>query len=146
MIKLYTIAKALLYSLLLLAGPSIYAQDRPPILNAAKPQKGIYRDFQEFLDNAPSIQSPFQVTCLSDENKIERGTADYKLLLLDSLTKRRETIKTIQLQDVVITASRIKEDISKSPVSIEKLSLSVIQRLGLWFSSAGKVPITGNLF
>jgi outer membrane receptor protein involved in Fe transport len=41
---------------------------------------------------------------------------------------QQDTIKTIQLQDVVITASRIKEDISKSPVSIEKLSLSVIQQ------------------
>ena len=41
---------------------------------------------------------------------------------------QQDTIKTIQLQDVVITASRLKEDISKAPVSIEKLNHSAIQQ------------------
>src|SRR5688572_22687002 len=34
----------------------------------------------------------------------------------------QDSIKTIQLKDVVVTASRLEEDLSKSPVSIEKLN------------------------
>ena len=33
-----------------------------------------------------------------------------------------DSIKTFELDDVVITASRVTEDISKSPVTIERLS------------------------
>ena len=40
----------------------------------------------------------------------------------------QDSIKTVQLQDLVIMASRLKEDIRKSPVSIEKVSLSDIQQ------------------
>lgn len=39
-----------------------------------------------------------------------------------------DSTRTYHLKDVVITASRIKEDISKSPVSIEKVSLTDIQQ------------------
>lgn len=93
MMKLCTIVKVLFCSLLTLVVTSISAQDKPPILTATKQKKGIYRDFQEFINNVPSIQSPFQVVCKSGENKIERGTADYQLLLLDSIIKRREVKK-----------------------------------------------------
>ena len=93
MINSCTIVKVLLCSLVTLTVTSISAQDNPPILNADKPLKGIYRDFYEFLNNAPSIRSHFQMICKSGENKIERGTADYKLLFLDSITKRREIRK-----------------------------------------------------
>ena len=37
-------------------------------------------------------------------------------------------IRTIQLQDVVVTASRLHENINKSPVSIEKVTQSAVQR------------------
>ena len=40
----------------------------------------------------------------------------------------RDSTKTFRLQDVVITASRLKEDILKSPVSIEKVTSSAIQQ------------------
>jgi len=39
-----------------------------------------------------------------------------------------DSTKTFQLQDIVITASRLKEDIIKSPVSIEKVNQSSIQQ------------------
>jgi hypothetical protein len=38
---------------------SALAQEKPPILSATKHQKGIYRNFQEFVNNAPSIRTPF---------------------------------------------------------------------------------------
>jgi len=69
------------------------AQEVPPILSVDKPRSGIYLDFNEFITNAPSIQSPFQLICKSGEYKIDRGTADYKLILLDSMNKRREIKK-----------------------------------------------------
>ncbi len=34
----------------------------------------------------------------------------------------KDTVRTYQLKDVVVTASRLEEDLSKSPVSIEKIS------------------------
>jgi len=39
-----------------------------------------------------------------------------------------DSTKTIQLGELVISASRLQESISKSPVSIEKLSLRAIQQ------------------
>lgn len=45
-----------------------------------------------------------------------------------TLTAQDDSLRTIQLQDVVISASRIREDINKSPVSIEKVSQSAIQQ------------------
>jgi len=40
-----------------------------------------------------------------------------------------DSIKTYRLDDIVITASRLEEDLSKSPVSIEKLSGKTIHQL-----------------
>ena len=40
----------------------------------------------------------------------------------------QDSTKTIQLGKLVISASRLRESISKSPVSIEKLSLRAIQQ------------------
>lgn len=45
-----------------------------------------------------------------------------------TLTAQVDSIKTTQLQDLVITASRIQEDINKSPVSIERVSGSTLQQ------------------
>lgn len=42
--------------------------------------------------------------------------------------EQRDSLKTLQLQEVVVAASRIKEDINKSPVSIEKVSQSDIRQ------------------
>lgn len=39
-----------------------------------------------------------------------------------------DSVKSVQLKDVVITASRIEEDILKSPVSIEKLNSKAISQ------------------
>ena len=41
---------------------------------------------------------------------------------------QEDSLRTVLLQDLVITASRMEEDISKSPVSIEKVSHSTIQQ------------------
>jgi hypothetical protein len=35
---------------------------------------------------------------------------------------QQDSIKTVELTDVVVTASRLEEDLGKSPVSIEKLN------------------------
>lgn len=106
-------------SLLMLAETFVLAQETPPILDEASRHKGIYRDFQEFLDNAPSIQSPFQIRCESGENKIENGTADYKLLLLDTLTKRREIRKFWGVCDG--TNIYVNEAIYGGPLNFKKI-------------------------
>jgi outer membrane cobalamin receptor len=41
---------------------------------------------------------------------------------------QEDSLRTYQLQDLVITASRMEEDISRSPVSIEKVSQSTIRQ------------------
>ena len=51
-------------------------------------------------------------------------SASFSLMAQD----QQDTTKTVQLQDVVVTASRFKEDILKSPVTIEKLNQSTIQQ------------------
>ena len=85
--------KVQLGALMLFVSSFLFAQEHPPILTADKPKRGIFKTFQEFLMNEPSLQSPFQIVTKSGANKIERGTADYKLLLLDSMKRRREVKK-----------------------------------------------------
>lgn len=69
---------------------SLSAQEKPPILSAADLQKGIYKTFEEFLSNTPSIHSHFQIVTDSGPKLIERGTADYRLVFSDSVFKRKE--------------------------------------------------------
>ena len=82
--------KQLLYLVLTLISPSLFAQQKPPILNAVDLQIGIYRTFEEFLNNTPSIRIPFEVKTESSQKMIERGTADYQLVLVDSIIRRKE--------------------------------------------------------
>lgn len=42
--------------------------------------------------------------------------------------QKPDTLKTVQLKDVVISASRLEEDIARSPVSIEKLEIKAIRQ------------------
>lgn len=69
------------------------AQKLPAILTATKYEKGVYKDFSEFLLNKPSITNDFQIIPLSGDRKIERGTADFKLIMLDSAVRRRDAKK-----------------------------------------------------
>lgn len=82
--------KQLLCFILILTITSVTAQNRPPILDATDLQQGIYKTFEEFLTNSPSILSPFQIVTESGEHRIERGTADYRLVLRDSVIRRKE--------------------------------------------------------
>ena len=66
------------------------AQKLPAILTATKYEKGVYKDLSEFLANKPSITNDFQIIPLSGDRKIERGTADFKLVLLDSTIRRKD--------------------------------------------------------
>lgn len=50
------------------------------------------------------------------------------LLRLSAAAQQGDTAKVVDLSEVVVTASRLPEDINKSPVSIEKFSLQSIQR------------------
>lgn len=40
--------------------------------------------------------------------------------------QQKDSVKTYRLEDIVVTASRLEEDLSKSPVSIEKMSAKTI--------------------
>ncbi len=111
--------KSLLWSLLMLTVTVSFAQDQPPILATTKPQKGIYRDFQEFLNNAPSIQTGFIVLCKSGVDKIEKGTADYRVMLMDTVTKRRNLKKFWGVYDG--DALYINEVVYGGPLNFKKM-------------------------
>src|SRR5687767_13552756 len=64
----------------------------PPIMKE-KYRQGIYRDFNEFVNNRPTIGSPFQVHTKATEARILRGEAEYRLLLLDSATSKKDMKK-----------------------------------------------------
>jgi hypothetical protein len=84
---------ALLTSLLLsFEVTSSFAQDQSQIL-AANRKKGIYRNFEEFINNAPSIHAPFMILTYSNMDRIENGTADYRVMLLDTATRKRDLRK-----------------------------------------------------
>jgi outer membrane receptor protein involved in Fe transport len=51
-------------------------------------------------------------------------------LTVDKATAQSDTLSKIDLQEIVVTASRAKENITQSPVSIEKMSLSDIRQSG----------------
>ena len=47
---------------------------------------------------------------------------------MNAYSLQQDTVKTIQLKEVVVSASRFKEDITTSPVSIERMSQSDIRQ------------------
>jgi hypothetical protein len=69
------------------------AQKLPTILTATRYEKGVYKDFSEFVRNSPSITNDFQIIALSGEKAIEKGVADFKLVMLDSAVRRRDAKK-----------------------------------------------------
>ena len=111
--------KFFIWSMLMLTVTIVSGQDTAPILTASKPQKGIYRDFLEFLNNAPSIQTPFIVICNSGIDKIERGTGDYRVMLLDTITKRRDLKKFWGVYDG--DALYINEVVYGGPLNFKKI-------------------------
>jgi hypothetical protein len=69
---------------------SVWSQNLPPILKANKPKRGIYLSFDEFLNNAPSIQSEFELTTRS---KGTLGGKVYKLILKKSDPLKKKAYK-----------------------------------------------------
>lgn len=69
------------------------AQKLPAILTTTRYEKGVYKDFSEFLRNSPSITTDFQIISSSGKQRIENGTADFKLIMLDSAVRRRDVKK-----------------------------------------------------
>jgi hypothetical protein len=53
-----------------------------------KLNRGIYRNFNEFKANAPSIKDSFDFF-ITNETRIENGGAENKIKLIDSLGKKR---------------------------------------------------------
>ena len=52
---------SLLVVAFLFAQQCVWSQNLPPILKTDKPTRGIYLSFEEFLNNAPSIRSEFEL-------------------------------------------------------------------------------------
>src|SRR6186713_1187253 len=61
------------------------AQNLPPVLKAAKPKKGIYATFDEFLNDAPSVQIDFVLQGRSRSKQFWVGGSDYALLVPDGI-------------------------------------------------------------
>lgn len=61
---------------------SSFAQNIPPILKETSYRRGIYRNFTEFLNNAPSITEGFSV---------EASGERFRLVFQDSVVSRRDT-------------------------------------------------------
>ncbi len=52
----------------------------------------------------------------------------FTVAVVPTLAQQQDSTKTIRLQEFVITASRLKENISQSPVSVEKVTLETIKQ------------------
>ncbi len=72
---------------------SLTAQELPEILKTQQYKRGIYKDFGEFLKNAPSITDKFIIDSESSDKKIEKGSAVYHLTMLDSIYTRKNMKK-----------------------------------------------------
>lgn len=72
---------------------SVISQNLPPILQADKPQRGIYLDFNEFVNNTPSIHSEFELKPRSKGKQFWGGGSDYALVLKDSDPNKKKEKK-----------------------------------------------------
>lgn len=70
-----------------------FGQTTPPILQASKYTRGIYRSYVEFLKNAPSLTTDFTFKTNSTAKKVENNQAVYHLVMLDSAIRKRDLKK-----------------------------------------------------
>ncbi len=75
-------------ALTLCAATLCIAQELPPIMKAEKYQKGIYLDFDEFLNDAPSVKAEFELKPRSASKQFWMGGSDYDLVLKDTLVNK----------------------------------------------------------
>ena len=61
------------------------AQNLPPILKTVKPKRGIYATFDEFLNDAPSVQLKFVLQERSRSKQFWAGGSDFTLLIPDGM-------------------------------------------------------------
>ena len=59
------------------------AQNLPPILKTVKPKRGIYATFDEFLNDAPSVQLKFVLQERSRSKQFWAGGSEFTLLIPD---------------------------------------------------------------
>lgn len=78
--------------LAVLAVLPVFGQELPPIMKQNYRQ-GVYKDFNDFITNRPSIGSAFRIIPISSPNRIEKDKGKYKLELLDSNFRRRDVRK-----------------------------------------------------
>src|SRR5688572_22776434 len=83
---------SLILPFILISSSAALGQRLPPIL--VKPLKpGVYKTYQEFVNNKPSIREEFDVIPKSGDRKIEKGKGDYNLVMHDSAYKRKDLKK-----------------------------------------------------
>jgi hypothetical protein len=64
------------------------AQELPPIMSTKTYQKGIYRNYSEFVNNAPFIKDDFEIVTKNGDKIVEAGVANYSLKLNSTLKKK----------------------------------------------------------
>jgi hypothetical protein len=64
----------------------VQAQELPEILKAEVYNRGVYRNFAEFLKNSPSVTNQFKITTKANDEEIQNGKAIYRLTVADSTT------------------------------------------------------------
>lgn len=85
--------RVLLVTLGVFLSISSFAQTLPAILQTDKPARGIYMDFNEFIDNKPSVNIDFELKPRSKSKQFLLGGSDYDLVPKDGKTTTWEAKK-----------------------------------------------------
>ena len=109
------------------------AQGLPEILQNKPLKEGIYLSFDEFLRNAPSVTTDFQLTLKGSEKKLEKGVGDYRLLLFDSV---KTNIRSKNIWGVSDGANVFINEWSYSGIH----NFKRIHRLGRYCYFRGSIP------
>ena len=83
---------SLILPFILISFTAAHSQRLPPILT--KPFKpGVYKTYQEFVENKPSIREGFEIIPKSGDRKIEKGKGDYSLVMRAPAYQRKDLKK-----------------------------------------------------
>ena len=119
---LNSVAVVIAIVLLVSCSMSTSAQNLPPILKSDKPKAGIYRKFEEFLNDSPSVQLRIVLRPRSKSKQFWLGGNDFDLMVPDGAGGLRKANRYWGVSDgdsVYVNASNYQQ--SRGYVKFKKL-------------------------
>ena len=92
-IKYANIYRAIIVVILSFTNMFCFGQSMPKILTVDKFQKGIYKDFEEFLNDSPSISFDFELNATTKSKQFWLGGGGFDLVIKDTGTGISKKIK-----------------------------------------------------